>query len=129
MRPQKPPILPVGLRRGQGFWSRRFFRAGRVMEAWDDGQLLDILDRTERLGESMAEVGERYGVSRGAVAGVLKRIRDDLAKACAAPLRRGEVAAYWPENLDGGMAARWWDAGLRQRKAPRKPPISTQGRR
>ena len=78
---------------------------------------------------SEPQLSERYGVSRGAVAGVLKRIRDDLAKADAAPLRRGEVAAYWPENLDGGMAPRWWDAGLRQRKTRIKPPISTQGRR
>ena len=96
-----------------------------AVSALDDGQLLDILDRTERLGESMAEVGERYGISRSAVAGVLKRIRDDLAKACAAPLRRGDVAAARPANLDGGMAPRWWADGLRQRKAP----ISTQGRR
>ena len=81
-----------------------------------DVQILDILDRCERQGQSMAEVAERYGMSRSAIAGVLKRVRDDLAVSETAPLPRGSVAAYWPENRDGGMPARWWEAGAVARR-------------
>lgn len=77
-----------------------------------DGMVLDILDRVERQGQSMAAVAKAYGLSRSSVAGLLKRVRDDLAESEALPAPRGQVLAYWPENKDGGMPARWWQAGL-----------------
>lgn len=82
-----------------------------------DGVILDVLDRVEREGQSMAAAGGVHGLSRSSVAGLLKRVRDDLAKSEAAPLPRGQVRAYWPENKDGGMPARWWQAGLDARAA------------
>jgi hypothetical protein len=51
-------------------------------------------------------------MSRGAVAGLLKRIRHGLAASEAAPVPRGQVKAYWLDNLDGSQPARWWQAGI-----------------
>lgn len=92
---------------------------GGFQQPLTDGQILDILDRVDRQGQSMAEVGARYGVSRSAIAGVLKRVRDDLTKSELAPLPRGSLRAYWPENQDGALGPRWWEAGLRAREAQR----------
>lgn len=81
--------------------------------------MLDVLDRIEADGQTMAEVAARYGVSRSAVAGLLKRIRDDLKAADLAVLsvrdqrRWGTRPAQKPENRDGGMPARWWQRRAR----------------
>lgn len=82
-----------------------------------DGVVLDVLDRVERKGQSMAAAGAPHGLSRSAVAGLLMRVRNDLATSEAAWLPRGQVLAYWPENKDGWMPARWWQAGLDARAA------------
>jgi hypothetical protein len=82
-----------------------------------DGVVLDVLDRVERQGQSMALAGAAHQLSRSSVAGLLKRVRDGLATSEAKPVPRGQVLAYWPENKDGGMPARWWQAGLNARAA------------
>jgi hypothetical protein len=80
-----------------------------------DGDVLDILDLFEGQGLSMGEIGERYGRSRGAIAGLIKRVRDDLA-ASESGLDTGAPATK-PENRDGALGRRWWEAGLRRRRA------------
>lgn len=91
-----------------------------------DAEILEVLDIVERQGQTMAEAGRVLGMTRSGVAGLLKRVRDDLAESEAAPVLRGQVPAYWPENRDGGMPARWWEAGLAERQAR---AIRRQGRR
>lgn len=95
--------------------------AAGVKNMVPDGVVLDVLDCVERKGKTMAEAGLPHGLSRSAVAGLLKRVRDDLATSEAAPVPRGQVLAYWPENRNGGMPARWWQAALdaRVKKAVR----------
>ena len=85
---------------------------GGYQQGWTDEQLLDILDRAERQGQSMAAIEALQ----------LKRVRDDLAASEAAPVPRGQVRAYWPENQDGALGPRWWEAGIAVRNArhPRK---------
>ena len=90
---------------------------GGYQQGWTDEQLLDILDRAERQGQTMAEIGAHHAASRNAVAGILKRVRDDLAASEAAPVPRGQVRAYWPENQDGALGPRWWEAGIAVRNA------------
>lgn len=82
-----------------------------------DGMALDILDRVERQGQTMSEAGTAHGLSRDSVAGLLRRVRDDLAASEAAPFLPGTGAAVKPDSRDGGMPVRWWEAGLRQRRA------------
>ena len=62
---------------------------GGYQQGWTDEQLLDILDRAERQGQTMAEIGAHHAASRNAVAGILKRGRDGLAGSEAAPVRGG----------------------------------------
>lgn len=52
---------------------------GGYQQGWTDEQLLDILDRAERQSQTMAAIGACHAASRNAVAGILKRVRDDLA--------------------------------------------------
>jgi hypothetical protein len=82
-----------------------------------DGDILDILDRIERQGQTMAGAAARYGVSRNVIAGVVFRVKKDLEISEAAPIPRGQVRAYRPDNQDGAMGPRWWEAGLRARAA------------
>lgn len=82
-----------------------------------DGVVLDVLDRVERKGQSMAAAGAPHGLSRSVVAGLLKRVRDDLATSEMAFVPRGHVLACKPRNRDGGMPVRWWEAGLDARAA------------
>lgn len=97
------------------------------MAELSDAVLLDVLDRVDN-GQSYAEAGMRHGKSKSAVAGVMFRISRDLKLADEAPLPFGAVAAYWPENLDGGMPARWWEAGLRKRLPGRLAPSNRRAR-
>lgn len=92
-------------------------KAARVMvkDRTPDAVLLDILDRITVQGASYDVAGAVHGMSRSAVAGVMMRIRRDTDAAEAVPAPRGQVLAYRPENRNGGMAARWWQAGLEAR--------------
>ena len=90
-----PTCLPDG--RGGGILMA-------AVQKLTDRQMLDILDLIDGQGESMARVAERYDVSRSVIAGLLKRVRDDLAMSEAAPGRR----ARRPENQDGALGRRWW---------------------
>lgn len=87
----------------------------RYGKEWTDAAMLDVLDRVERRGESMEVAGAAHGFSRSAVAGMLKRVRDDLARSEAAPLPRGAHPVNRPENMPGAMGARWWARGLARR--------------
>ena len=79
---------------------------------FSDGMLLDIIDRFERLGESYGVIAKAYGTTRSSVAGLVKRIRDQLNDSERAPLLAGETRAMRPENRNGGMPELWWEAGL-----------------
>ena len=94
------------------------------MAEMSDAMMLDILDRVEN-GFTAAEVGARYGKSKSAVLGMVFRVRRDVD---ADPLPRGAVAASKPENMDGGMPARWWEAGLRKRLPGRLAPSNRRAR-
>lgn len=97
------------------------------MVGLSDAVLLDVLDRVDN-GQTFEEIAARLGKTRSSIAGVVFRITRDLKLAVAAPLPRGAVAAYWPENLDGGMPARWWEAGLRKRLPGRLAPSNRRAR-
>lgn len=61
---------------------------------------LDIMHRAQSAGESYAAIGKRYKLTRAAIGGIIKRIRDasdDVPCRCRKP-----------ENRDGGMPPRWW---------------------
>ena len=76
-----------------------------------DLELLDILDMTDRLGVSATDVGRFFGRGRNAILGLIHRIHVDERKFDAAQI------ATKPENRNGGMPARWWEAGLSKRAA------------
>lgn len=86
----------------------------------DDAVVLDVLDRVERCGQTLAEAGKPHGLTRSAVAGLCKRVRDALAQ-----IDRHQDPATQPRkpaNCDGGMPARWWQDGLANRSAiPARP--------
>jgi hypothetical protein len=83
-----------------------------MAKEWSDGDLLTALDMVDRQKLSMLEVGACFGVSRSAVAGLLKRVRDETDKVERDPRRPGETPPCRPENRDGGMPALWWRDGL-----------------
>jgi predicted DNA-binding protein YlxM (UPF0122 family) len=72
--------------------------------------MLQALHLAERQGLSMGALGRHFGVTRSAVAGVLKRVRDDLERSNA----DGPFAVK-PENRECGMPDLWWMAGLAAR--------------
>lgn len=82
------------------------------MGEWTDLRMLQAIDLAEREGLTAAEIAARLGgVSRSAVCGVLKRVRDDLTASEAAPFPPGKGPAVRAENRDGGMPVRWWARG------------------
>lgn len=84
--------------------------------AYSDGELLTILDLIEREGMTLAAVGARFGASRSAMAGIVKRLRDELRASEEAAFPPGQGPARRPENRDGGMPGQWWRAGLAARR-------------
>lgn len=70
---------------------------------WTDAEMLDVLERTSD-GQSSTIVGKRYGVSRAAVLGLLKRCRDDSENLIG-------------PALDGTMPKGWWKTGLAARSS------------
>ncbi len=82
-----------------------------VVDRQSDAQLLDMLDLAAH-GKSRADIADLFGLGRNQVIGLLFRIRRDADMAEAAPPPAGQSPAVRPENRDGGMAARWWVAGL-----------------
>lgn len=81
-------------------------RNGAEVTVWTDEAILEALDLTENDGHPAAivarEMTARLGkpISRPAVLGLVKRIRDDDARV---PDR-----CKSPENQDGGMGRHWW---------------------
>lgn len=81
--------------------------------AWDDELSLSVLDLYENHGLSAAAIAKAIRpmvgrhVSRNAVIGLIHRISCDLV---ATP-----DTAKRPQNRDGGMPPRWWEAGIRER--------------
>lgn len=51
-------------------------RGGSNRTVWTDAECLDILARDDA-GQSNAVIGQAYGVGRGAIAGLLSRLRAD----------------------------------------------------
>lgn len=98
--------------------------AGREMP---DRALLDILDRVDN-GQTFGEIGRFYGTTKSAISGIMFRIRRDMADADASPRPRGVAAPQRVENCDGGMPARWWEAGLRARLPARLAPSNRRAR-
>lgn len=68
----------------------------------DDLRDLEILHRRETLGMTAARAGYRLGKSKAAVIGFQHRV----TSACA----DHSCACAKPENMDGGMPAKWWEA-------------------
>ncbi len=84
------------------------------MTDWTNLKILDVLDRVERHGQTLLAVALVYGTSRGAIQGVVHRIRQALDIEDRRPNRPGNLdlrgcPAVRAENKDGGMPARWWD--------------------
>jgi transposase len=74
--------------------------AGPTKTRRDDIRDLEILHKAEVDGLVYAQIGQRYGMTRSAVGGLIKRFRD---AADDVPCRCRKL-----ENRDGGMPARWW---------------------
>jgi hypothetical protein len=83
-------------------------------ETWTDADTLAVLVMKDE-GFTLTEIASRFRVSRGAVSGLQKRIRDDM-QAEDETLRPGELPAIKPENQDGGMPKDWWKLGLARQR-------------
>jgi len=81
---------------------------------WSDGDILRVLDRRAN-GATALEVGQSFGLSRSAILGLEKRIRDEM-RLEDLTIRPGEVPAVKPENQDGGMPKDWWKPGLARQR-------------
>ena len=92
-----------------------------------DAMMLDIMDRVVN-GQTYTEAGAPHGKSKNAISGMMFRVARDLAASEYAPFQAGGVAAVKPENQDGGMPARWWEAGLRKRLPGRLAPSNRRAR-
>ncbi|WP_299734690.1 hypothetical protein [uncultured Roseobacter sp.] len=66
-----------------------------------DLKLLRLLDLIDHQGLSYGPAGRALGLSRSAVAGKVKRVRDEF-------WQTGDCACSKPENKDGGMSRGWW---------------------
>ncbi|MGV8987795.1 MAG: hypothetical protein ACOH2H_16095 [Cypionkella sp.] len=76
---------------------------------------MDVLDRFERQGHSANAIADLYGISQNAVFMLAYRTRqscaaEDRRENSGADLDLGSGPVVKPENMDGGMPARWWDA-------------------
>ena len=61
-----------------------------------DEEMLDVLDRLDRLGQSQSSVARAYGVGKSAVAMLSLRIWADTRR-------------DWPDaSGDGTLPPRWW---------------------
>jgi len=79
-----------------------------------DEVILQMLDLMERHGHSASEVAARFGITRSAVLGSLKRVRDDLAVSEAAPYAPGTGPAVREGNRDGDLEPLWWKTAREQ---------------
>lgn len=61
---------------------------------------LEALHRIENEGQTNDAVGKALNLSRGAMAGIRYRMRQEAAKAVCKCRRKA--------NRDGGMPERWW---------------------
>jgi hypothetical protein len=68
----------------------------------DDLDLLDILDRNERQGQSAAVIAKALGKSRSSVLGLMHRFKTTGVQTIT-------DRATKAENRDGGMPPRWWE--------------------
>lgn len=66
----------------------------------DDIRVLNILHDLEEAGLESRVVREKYGLTRGAMAGIRDRF---LGSKTHLP-----CACHKPENRDGGMKPKWW---------------------
>ncbi|MCA0851407.1 hypothetical protein [Salipiger thiooxidans] len=85
---------------------------GKVYSRSEDERLLKLLHYRDNEGMSLAAAAKMVGMSRGAAIGQAYRVRErerEFEEDCA---RRGVpvCACLKPENCDGGMPARWWNA-------------------
>ena len=71
-------------------------------QVWSDEDVLQMFDLHEGEGLTATQIGSRLRMSRSAVLGILKRVRDDLAES-----ERGSDVRR-PENMDGAMGRGWW---------------------
>ena len=108
-RPQAAPKKPTG----PAAWTE-------PANALPEGIVLDILDRVHREGETYEQAGAAHGLSRSAVAGLVKRVIDACAAEDARPLLPGERPVAKSENCDGAMGARWWKPGLARQQQLRR---------
>lgn len=74
-------------------------------QTWTDEAILDALDMYERQGMTAAAIAKVMRVTRSSVCGVLYR-----AISATDDAEVGSTVAK-PENMDGGMPARWWERG------------------
>jgi transposase len=75
-------------------------RPGRESRAADE-LLLKILDLTDHEGLSCKQIAARFGLSKGAVIGLIHRVRNAPVGRCRCRRRA---------NRDGGIKRRWWAA-------------------
>jgi len=82
-----------------------------------DHQLLELMHMLEAEGLTSAEaarhMGHRLGLTRSAVCGLRFRVNNDTDAEETRALKPGEVGfgqgpVERPENMDGGMPAKWW---------------------
>lgn len=74
---------------------------------WTDEEMLEALHLTDAVGLSHAEVGAALWRARNAVAGILHRVRADLAAS--------EAGDPDPRRHDGALPPEWWRDGLEAR--------------
>ena len=78
---------------------------------FSDADLIDLLQWLAH-GMRLDDMARRKVVRRDAIVAVLRSIGTELQQSELAPLPAGATRATKPENRNGGMPARWWEAGL-----------------
>lgn len=76
------------------------------MTVWTDGEILRVIWRTAGLGQSASSVGPAFDVSRSAILGLVKRVKDAGAQVEAAGLHDVEMLDILHRVLRGEPAER-----------------------
>lgn len=67
---------------------------------WKDEEVLNIMHLAENEGLPYKMIGERYGVAKNSIVGVINRIKKAISEV--------EDLCVKPEHMDGGMKPKWW---------------------
>lgn len=62
---------------------------------WTDEQILTVLDLKDNEGWTLEQIGQRYGKTRSAIAGLINRVRADEEKHDQEGIQNGTMPRKW----------------------------------